>query len=63
MKIKYHFIRDVEKQREVSLVYCSTEYNIAHMFTKSLPRARFEFLISLFGVSSKNIKEQNVGIG
>ena len=43
MKIKYYFIRDAEKKKEVSLVCCPTVYNVANMFTKSLPRARFEF--------------------
>ena len=63
MKIKFYFIRDGKKEKEVSLVYCPTAYNVANMFAKSLPRARFEFLRSLFVVSSKNVKEENVEMG
>ena len=60
MKIKYCFIRDVFKEKEVDLVYYFTKDQLANLLTKALLRARFEVLRALLGVSSKSIKEENV---
>ena len=62
MKIKYYFIHDVIKEKEVDLVYYSTEDQLANLLTKPLPKPRFKVLRTLLSVSSKSIKEQNVEI-
>jgi len=42
--VKYHFIREVETNMEIQFEYCMTEDQIADIFTKALPRPRFELL-------------------
>ncbi|XP_071694431.1 uncharacterized protein [Rutidosis leptorrhynchoides] len=56
--IKYHFLREVTAKKEIELKYCKTEEQIADIFTKALPRPKFEFLRNMLGVTSKNIKEE-----
>ena len=52
MKVKYHVIREVESNEEIKLVYCSSEDQLADIFTKVLPRAKFEILRTKLGVCS-----------
>lgn len=58
INVKFHSIREAEKNKEVKLVYCSSEVQIADILTKALPKARFHKLRSMLGVSSKNSKEE-----
>ena len=58
IKIKYHFVREAEAENEVKLLHCSSEEQVADIFTKSLPRLRFETLRIKLGVSSKSVKEE-----
>ncbi|XP_028181437.1 UDP-glycosyltransferase 1-like [Glycine soja] len=55
--IKYHFIREAEATKEIKLDYCRTEDQIADIFTKALPRPRFEELRAMLGVIEICIKE------
>ncbi|KAE8729671.1 hypothetical protein F3Y22_tig00003435pilonHSYRG00075 [Hibiscus syriacus] len=50
--IKLYFLREVQKNGEVSLLYCSTNDQLADIFTKALPRSRFESLRKALGVCS-----------
>jgi hypothetical protein len=50
--IKLYFIREVQKNGDVKLLYCRTEDQMADLFTKALPANRFEFLTRLIGVCS-----------
>nr|GEU31517.1 retrovirus-related Pol polyprotein from transposon TNT 1-94 [Tanacetum cinerariifolium] len=43
--IQYHFIREQVKKGVVKLYFVSTDYQLADIFTKALPRERFEFLL------------------
>nr|KYP47718.1 Retrovirus-related Pol polyprotein from transposon TNT 1-94 [Cajanus cajan] len=56
--IKYHFIREAETTKQIQLEYCSTEDQVAHIFTKALPRAKFEQLRTMLGVIEICIKEE-----
>ena len=56
--IKYHFIREAEATKEIKLDYCRTEDQIADIFTKALPRPRFEELRAMLGVTEICIKEE-----
>ncbi|GJY88530.1 hypothetical protein Tco_0503158 [Tanacetum coccineum] len=47
--IRFHFIKE---QVEVELYFVNTEYQLAHIFTKSLGRKRIEFLINKLGMRS-----------
>ncbi|KAJ8764618.1 hypothetical protein K2173_006700 [Erythroxylum novogranatense] len=50
--IKFYYLREVQKNGEVMLVYCKTENQIADIFTKSFHVSRFEFLREKLGVCS-----------
>ncbi|KAF2286048.1 hypothetical protein GH714_009932 [Hevea brasiliensis] len=50
--IKLFFLRDVQKDGAVCLKYCKTENQLADIFTKALPRSRFEFLREKLGIST-----------
>nr|KYP39855.1 Copia protein [Cajanus cajan] len=54
--IKYHFIREVEITKQIQLEY--TEDQVADIFTKALPRAKFEQLRTMLGVTEICIKEE-----
>ncbi|KAL0366816.1 UNVERIFIED_CONTAM: Retrovirus-related Pol polyprotein from transposon TNT 1-94 [Sesamum radiatum] len=56
--IKYHALREATTRGEIELNYCSTEEQLADMFTKALPRDKFEELRTKIGVSQKHIKEE-----
>ncbi|KAL0430352.1 UNVERIFIED_CONTAM: Retrovirus-related Pol polyprotein from transposon RE1 [Sesamum radiatum] len=56
--IKYHALREATTRGEIELKYCSTEEQLADMFTKALPRDKFEELRTKIGVSQKHIKEE-----
>ncbi|GJX35596.1 retrovirus-related pol polyprotein from transposon TNT 1-94 [Tanacetum coccineum] len=44
--IRHHFIREQVKNGVVELYFVTTDYQLADIFTKALPRERFEFLLS-----------------
>ncbi|GJS02194.1 reverse transcriptase domain-containing protein [Tanacetum coccineum] len=50
--IRYHFIKEQVKNRIMELYFVWTEYQMADIFTKSLPRERFNFLIDKLGMRS-----------
>ncbi|KAL0332223.1 UNVERIFIED_CONTAM: Retrovirus-related Pol polyprotein from transposon TNT 1-94 [Sesamum calycinum] len=53
--IKYHSLRETTRG-EIELKYCSTEEQLADIFTKALPRNKFEELRMKIGVYHKHIK-------
>ena len=40
---QYHFVREKVQSKEISLMYCNTNENVAHIFTKPLEKEKFEF--------------------
>ena len=58
INVKFHAIREVEKNGEVNLVHCCSENQIANILTKALSKAKFEELRSRLGVSKKILKEE-----
>lgn len=58
IKIKYHFIREAQERKEVELKHCSSEEQVADIFTKVLPKERFETLRDCLCVSNKSVKEE-----
>lgn len=56
--IKLFFLREVQKEGSVKLKYCKTEFQLADMFTKALPRSKFEFLREKLGICSNSSKEE-----
>ncbi|KAG8480908.1 hypothetical protein CXB51_025463 [Gossypium anomalum] len=57
-KIKFHFVRKAEQSKEVSLVHCSSQDQLADILTKPLGTARFETLRKLIGVCCIQSKEE-----
>lgn len=55
----YHAITHPEK-RDVKLVYCSSDEQIAYIMTKPLPRNRFLFVRAAIRLLSENHKVENV---
>ncbi|GKD39854.1 retrovirus-related pol polyprotein from transposon TNT 1-94 [Tanacetum coccineum] len=50
--IRYHFIKEQVENGIVELYFVRTEYQLADIFTKCLPRERFNFLIDKIGIRS-----------
>ncbi|XP_047320445.1 uncharacterized mitochondrial protein AtMg00810-like [Impatiens glandulifera] len=48
----------VQKEGSVKLKYCKTELQLADIFTKALPRNKFEFLKEKLGIYSNSSKEE-----
>ncbi|TXG61144.1 hypothetical protein EZV62_012507 [Acer yangbiense] len=47
-----------EASGEIQLKFCSSEEQLADIFTKALPRDKFQFLRDMLGVTGKHIKEE-----
>ncbi|GJS30192.1 retrovirus-related pol polyprotein from transposon TNT 1-94 [Tanacetum coccineum] len=45
IKIRYHFIKEHVEKGTIELYFVGTEYQLADLFTKALPKERFEFLV------------------
>ncbi|GKE26594.1 hypothetical protein Tco_1441978 [Tanacetum coccineum] len=50
--VRYHFIKEQVENGIVELYFVRTEYQLADIFTKPLPRERFNFLIEKLGMRS-----------
>nr|GEX86511.1 retrovirus-related Pol polyprotein from transposon TNT 1-94 [Tanacetum cinerariifolium] len=51
--VMYHFIKDHVEKGTIELYFVGTEYQLADLFTKSLPEARFKFLVEKLGMMSR----------
>nr|GEV40259.1 copia protein [Tanacetum cinerariifolium] len=49
---RYHFIWEKVEKGVVELYFVTTDYQLADIFTKALPRERFEFLLLCLGMKS-----------
>nr|GEV38392.1 retrovirus-related Pol polyprotein from transposon TNT 1-94 [Tanacetum cinerariifolium] len=50
--IRHHFIREQVERGVVELYFVTTDYQLANIFTKALPRQRFEFILPRLGMKS-----------
>ncbi|GJY10371.1 retrovirus-related pol polyprotein from transposon TNT 1-94 [Tanacetum coccineum] len=50
--IRHHFIREQVEKGVVELYFVTTDYQLADIFIKVLPRERFEFLLPRLGMKS-----------
>lgn len=53
--VRYHFIREKFNDDLFKLEHISTDEMIADIFTKALPKIRFEYLRTLMGISPRKI--------
>lgn len=51
IKIKYHAMREAEREKEIELMPCRSNNQVADIMTKELPKSRFETLRHMLGVS------------
>ncbi|GKC82032.1 retrovirus-related pol polyprotein from transposon TNT 1-94, partial [Tanacetum coccineum] len=51
--VRYHVIKDYVEKGTIELYFIGTEYQLADLFTKSLPEARFKFLVEKLGMMSR----------
>ncbi|GJY10255.1 hypothetical protein Tco_0378440 [Tanacetum coccineum] len=49
LDIRYHFIKEHVEKGIVELYFVGTEYQLADLFTKALPKERFEYLVHRIG--------------
>ncbi|GKB32801.1 retrovirus-related pol polyprotein from transposon TNT 1-94 [Tanacetum coccineum] len=54
--VRYHFIKEHVENGIVDLYFVRTEYQLADIFTKPLPRERFNFLIEKLGMRSISLE-------
>nr|GEW36961.1 hypothetical protein [Tanacetum cinerariifolium] len=54
--IRYHFIKEQVENGIMELYFVRTEYQLADIFTKPLPRERFNFLIDKLGLKSMSLE-------
>ncbi|GJW39839.1 hypothetical protein Tco_0065684 [Tanacetum coccineum] len=57
--IRHHFIREQVENGMVEHYFVKMEYQLADIFTKALPRERFEFLLPRLGMKN-NVANENV---
>ncbi|GJR39121.1 copia protein [Tanacetum coccineum] len=50
--IRHHFIREKVEKGMVELYFMTTDYQLADIFTKALPRERFKFLLPRLGMKN-----------
>ncbi|GKA82557.1 hypothetical protein Tco_0789305 [Tanacetum coccineum] len=50
INIRYHFIKEHVERGTVELYFVRTEYQLADLFTKALPKERFEYLVHRIGM-------------
>ncbi|GKB32787.1 putative reverse transcriptase domain-containing protein [Tanacetum coccineum] len=54
--VRYQFIKEQVENRVAELYFIRTEYHLADIFNKALPRERFNFLIEKLGMKSMSPK-------
>nr|GEY01458.1 ribonuclease H [Tanacetum cinerariifolium]GEY03175.1 ribonuclease H [Tanacetum cinerariifolium] len=54
--VRYHFIKEQVENGIVELYFVRTEYQLVDIFTKPLPRDRFDFFIENLGMGSMSLE-------
>jgi hypothetical protein len=58
--IKHYFIKEAIEEGKVELKFCRTKEQVANIFTKALPKDKFQQLREALGVQEQHIKGENV---
>nr|GEW80611.1 hypothetical protein [Tanacetum cinerariifolium] len=58
INVKYHAIREAEKNEEVKLKYCTSETQLADMHTKLITRKKLNYFKAQIMKSNNNLKEE-----
>ncbi|GJR27392.1 retrovirus-related pol polyprotein from transposon TNT 1-94 [Tanacetum coccineum] len=59
INIRYHFIKEHVEKGTIELYFVGTEYQLADLFTKALPKERFEFLVHKIAYYNEQNKVAN----
>ncbi|GJR54103.1 hypothetical protein Tco_1404624 [Tanacetum coccineum] len=54
--IRHHFIKEQVENRVVEVYFVETKYQLADIFTKALPRERFELILPLLGMKQLSLE-------
>nr|GEY34348.1 reverse transcriptase domain-containing protein [Tanacetum cinerariifolium] len=54
--IRHYFIREQVEKGVVELYFVTTDYQLTDIFTKALPRERFEFILSRLAITANNFE-------
>ena len=57
IKVRYHFIKEHVEEGTVELFFVKTVYQLADLFTKALPKERFDYLVRRIGMRSLTPEE------
>nr|GEY34059.1 retrovirus-related Pol polyprotein from transposon TNT 1-94 [Tanacetum cinerariifolium] len=55
--VRYHFIKEHVEKGTIELYFVKTDYQLADIFTKTLPADRFNYLVRRLGMRSLSPKE------
>ncbi|KAL5761520.1 hypothetical protein ACOSP7_005729 [Xanthoceras sorbifolium] len=58
INVKFHAIREAQRNSEVKMIHCRSEEQVADIFTKALASGQFNVLRAKLGVCKKNFKEE-----
>ena len=58
ISVKFHAIREAEKNGEIQLLHCKSEEQQTDILTKALASSQFNVLRSKLGVFKKSFKEE-----
>nr|GFA12281.1 retrotransposon protein, putative, unclassified [Tanacetum cinerariifolium] len=53
--VRYHFIKEQVENGILELYFIQSKYQLVDIFTKPLPRERFNFLIEKLGIKSMSL--------
>ncbi|GJR42152.1 hypothetical protein Tco_1310255 [Tanacetum coccineum] len=59
INIRYHFIKEHVERGTFELYFVGTEYQLADLFTKALPKERFEYLVHRIANKRFELEEAN----
>nr|GEW03654.1 retrovirus-related Pol polyprotein from transposon TNT 1-94 [Tanacetum cinerariifolium] len=57
---RYHFIKEQVKNDIIELYFVRTKYQLADMFTKAIPKDRFQYLVRRFGMRCLTLAELEI---
>ena len=57
IKVRYHFIKEHVEEGTVELFFVKTDYQLADLFTKALPKEWFDYLVRRIGMRSLTPEE------
>ena len=58
INVKFHALREAEKNLFIKILHCPTEVQLADLMTKGLPRSRLEMLRMKLGMFKASLKEE-----